>query len=68
MEILGQDIDEVLHVKKHAGLLPAQGSGEVGWHGEVMCRARTAKPFPPGSICLVSYDHGAAGALHHRLH
>jgi GGDEF domain-containing protein len=58
MEILGQDIDEVLHVKTHAGLLPGLGQlGEAGWHGEVMCRRKNGETFPAWEhICLVSYD------------
>ncbi|KJV33913.1 hypothetical protein VI06_01265 [Aquitalea magnusonii] len=59
MEILGQDIDEVLHVKKHTpdfyqGLSQL---GEAGWHGEVMCRRKNGETFPAWEhICLVSYD------------
>lgn len=60
LEILGQDIDELLHVKKHTPDFYHSISQmkEVGWHGEVMCQRKNGEQFPAWEhICLVSYDN-----------
>jgi diguanylate cyclase (GGDEF)-like protein/PAS domain S-box-containing protein len=59
MEILGQDIDELLHVKKHTPDFYSKliQLGDAGWHGEVMCQRKNGEHFPAWEhICLVSYD------------
>ena len=59
IEILGMDIDELLHVKKHTpdfyqSIAQMQ---DVGWHGEVMCRRKNGEQFPAWEhICQVSHD------------
>ena len=59
LEIIGQDIDELLHVKKHTPDFYSSIAQmkEVGWHGEVMCLRKNGEQFPAWEhICLVSYD------------